>query len=154
MSDSLWPHGLQHARLPCPSASPWACSESCPLSRWCHPTISSSVIPFSSCLQSFQHQGLFQWVDSSHQVSKVLDLQLQHQSFQWIFRLILFRIDCLDFLAAQRVSQAPQLENINLWLSCCTWTSVNLTLASHLCLHHPYLSTNFLFLREDFYVLL
>ena len=53
MSDSLWPHWLQHARLPCPSPSPRACSNSHPLSRWCHPTISSSVIPFSSRLQSF-----------------------------------------------------------------------------------------------------
>ena len=53
MSDSLQSHGLQHARLPCPSPTPRACSDSCPLSRWCHPTISSSVIPFSSCLQSF-----------------------------------------------------------------------------------------------------
>ena len=52
-SDSLWPHGLQHARLPCPSPSPGACSNSCPLSQWCHPTISSSVAPFSSCPQSF-----------------------------------------------------------------------------------------------------
>ena len=52
MTDSLRPHGLQHSRLPCPSPTPRACSESCPLSRWCHPTISSSVIPFSSCLQS------------------------------------------------------------------------------------------------------
>ena len=55
MSDSLWPHGLQHARLPCPSPTPGACSNSCPSGRWCHPTISSSVIPFS-LLQSFQHQ--------------------------------------------------------------------------------------------------
>ena len=53
MSNSLQPHGLQHARLPCPSLSPGECSNSCPLSWWCHPTISSSVIPFSSCLQSF-----------------------------------------------------------------------------------------------------
>ena len=53
MSDSFWPHGLQHARLPCPSPSPRACSNSCPWSQWCHPTISSSVVPFSSCLQSF-----------------------------------------------------------------------------------------------------
>ena len=53
VSDSLQPHGLQHARLPCPSPTPGACSNSCPSSRWCHPTISSSVIPFSSCLQSF-----------------------------------------------------------------------------------------------------
>ena len=53
MSDSLWPHGLQHARPPCPSPAPRVYSNSCPSSRWCHPTISSSVIPFSSCLQSF-----------------------------------------------------------------------------------------------------
>ena len=52
MSSSLRPHGLQHARLPCPSLSPRVCSKSCPLSQWCHPTISSSVSPFSTCLQS------------------------------------------------------------------------------------------------------
>ena len=50
--------------------------------KWCHPTISSSVIPFSSCLQLFQHQSLFQWISSSNQGAKVLELQLQHQSFQ------------------------------------------------------------------------
>ena len=59
MSDSLRPHGLQQARLPCPSLSPRACSNSCPLSQWCHPTISSSVVPFSSCLQSFPTSGSF-----------------------------------------------------------------------------------------------
>ena len=53
VSNSLWPHGLQHARHPCPSPTPRACSNSCPSSWWCHSTISSSVIPFSSCLQSF-----------------------------------------------------------------------------------------------------
>ena len=53
MSDSLQAHGLQHTRFPCPSPSPWLCSSSCPLSHQCHPTISSSVIIFSSCLQSF-----------------------------------------------------------------------------------------------------
>ena len=59
VSDPLWPHGLQHARLPCPSPSPGACSNSCPLSRWCHPTILSSVLSFSSCLQSFPASGSF-----------------------------------------------------------------------------------------------
>ena len=53
MSDSLQPHELQHAKLPCPSSTPGVYSNSCPSSRWCHPTISSSVVPFSSCLQSF-----------------------------------------------------------------------------------------------------
>ena len=59
MSNSLWPHGLQHARLPCPSPTPRACSNSWLSSQWCHPTISSSVIPFSSCLQSFLASGSF-----------------------------------------------------------------------------------------------
>ena len=59
MSNSLKPHGLQHPRLPCPSPTPGACSNSCLLSRWCHPTISSSVIPFSSFLQSFPTSGSF-----------------------------------------------------------------------------------------------
>ena len=53
MSNSLWPHGLQYTRLPCPSLSPGVCSNSCPLSQWCYQTISSSVVPFSSCRQSF-----------------------------------------------------------------------------------------------------
>ena len=60
MSNSLWPHGLQHARIPCPSPIPWAYSNSCPSSWWCHPTISSSVVPFSSHLQSFPASGSFQ----------------------------------------------------------------------------------------------
>ena len=58
--DSLWPHGLQHASLPCPSPTPRASSNSCPLSQWCHPTISFSVILFSSCLPSFPALGHFQ----------------------------------------------------------------------------------------------
>ena len=60
LSDSLWPHGLQPTRLPCPSLSPGVCSDSCPLSRWCHPTVSSSVTPYSSCPQSFSVSGSFQ----------------------------------------------------------------------------------------------
>ena len=67
VSSALRPLRLQHARLPCPSPSPGACSNSCPLNQWCHPTISSSVVPFSSCPQSSPHQGLFQWVGSSYQ---------------------------------------------------------------------------------------
>ena len=59
VSDSLWPHGLQHSRLACPSPSPRACSNSSPLSQWCHPLISSSVVPFSFCLQSFPASGSF-----------------------------------------------------------------------------------------------
>ena len=62
---------LQHARLPCPSPTPGTCSNSCLSSLWCHPTISSSVVPFSSCFNLSQHQGLFHWVSTSHQVAKV-----------------------------------------------------------------------------------
>ena len=85
-SDSLWPHGLQHARPPYPSPSPGTCSNSC-LSfgdtiQSSHPLLS----PSSPTLNLSQHEGLFQWVRSSHQVAKVLELQLQHQSFQRIFR--------------------------------------------------------------------
>ena len=98
----LQPHELQHIRLPCPSLSPGACSNSCPLSQWCHPTISSFVTPSPPALSFSQHQDLFQWVGSSHQVAKVLVLQLQYQSFLWYSGLISFRIDWLDSLAVKR----------------------------------------------------
>ena len=87
MSDFLQPHGLQHSRLPCPSLSPRVCSNSCPLSQWCHPTVSSSVVPFSSCLQSspdlgsFQMSQLFASVGQSIGVSastSVLPMNIQH----------------------------------------------------------------------------
>ena len=60
VSNSLWPHELQHARPPCPSPTPRVYANSCPLSWWCHPTVSSSVVPFSSCPQSFPASGSFQ----------------------------------------------------------------------------------------------
>ena len=85
---NLWlvTHEWQHSRLPCPSLSPWVCSSSCPLSWWCHPTSSSSVIPFSTCPQSFPASGSFPMSQLSHQVAKVLELQ--HQPFQWIFGVV------------------------------------------------------------------
>ena len=124
MSNSWRPQGLQHTRLSCPSLSPGACSNSCPLSRWCHPKILSSVFPFSARLQSFPASGSFQmsqfftsggqrirvsasgsvlpmniqdwfplgwigWISvQSSGLSRVFSkiLELQHQSFQWIFR--------------------------------------------------------------------
>ena len=79
VSDSLWPHGLQHTRPPCPSPTPRVYPNSCPLSQWCHPAISSSVVPFSSCPQSLPASGSF----PMPKVAKVLEFQLQHQSFQW-----------------------------------------------------------------------
>ena len=67
--------------------SPRVCSNSCPMSQWCYLTISSYATPFSFCFQSFPASGSFPWVGSLHQVVKVLDLQLQHQSLWWIFRV-------------------------------------------------------------------
>ena len=98
---SLRPHEPQHGRLPCPSPTPGVHPNPYPLSRWCHPTISSSVVPFS-CLQPFPASGSFpvsQLFTSGGQ--KVLELQLQHQSLQWICRVdFLFKIDWFD-LAVQ-----------------------------------------------------
>ena len=82
VSDCLRPHGLQHTRPPCASPSPGVHQNSCPLSRWCHPTISSTVVPFSPTFSLSQHEGLFKRVSSLHQVAKVLKFQHQHQSFQ------------------------------------------------------------------------
>ena len=85
MSNSLRPHGLHHARLPCPSLTPGAYSNSCPSSQWCHLTISSSVGPFSSCLQSFPASGSFsisqffaKGKNFECQVAKVLEFQPQY----------------------------------------------------------------------------
>ena len=94
MSDSLRPHGLQHSRLPCPSSTPRDCSNSYPLSQWCHPTISSFVVPFS-CLQSFPTSGSFPVSQFFTSGGQSMELQLQHQSFQWIFRV--------DFLSVSSV---------------------------------------------------
>ena len=86
VSSSLRSHGQQNVRFPCPSPAPRVYSNLCLFSRWCHPTISSSVIPFSSCLQSLPASGSVPIISSSHQAAKVLEFQLQHQFFQWIFR--------------------------------------------------------------------
>ena len=76
VSDSLWTQELLHARPPCPSPTPGVHSKSCPSSRWCHPTISSSVAPSPPAPNPSQHQSLFQWVNSSHEVAKDLEFQL------------------------------------------------------------------------------
>ena len=102
VSDSLRPHGLEHARPPCPSPTPRACSNSCPSSQWCHPTISSSVVPFSLRLQSFPASGSFpisQLFASGGQSigasASAFSPSNKHS------RLIPFRMDCLDVLAVQ-----------------------------------------------------
>ena len=81
----LWPHGLQHARLPCLLPTPGVFSNSCPLRHWCCLTILSSATSFTICLQSIPGPRSFPMISSSHQVTKVLELQ--HQSLQWIFRV-------------------------------------------------------------------
>ena len=104
MSYSLQPHGLQHTRVSCPLPSPRACSNSCPLSQWYHPTIFSSLVPFSSCLQSFPASGSCQWIYES-----ALCIRWpEYWSFSFSISpsneylgLSSFRIDWLDLLAVQ-----------------------------------------------------
>ena len=101
MSDSLQPHGLKHTRLPCPSPTPRAYSDSCPLSQWCHPTISHSVIPFSH-LQSFPASGSFpmsQFFTSGGHSIKSFCFSIHHPNEY--SGLISFRMDGLDLLAVQ-----------------------------------------------------
>ena len=116
VSNSLWPHELHHARPPCPSHTSRVYPNSCPLSLWCHPTISSSVDPFSSCPQSFPASGLFQWVSSLHQMAKILEFQLQHQSFQWTPRTNLLLNGLVGSSCSPRDSQesspTPQFKSI------------------------------------------
>ena len=87
MSRSLWPHELQHARLHCPSPSPRVCPSSCPLHWWCHPALSTPGPFFSFCPQYFLASGTIPMNQSPTQVTKILEIQLQHHSFQWIFRV-------------------------------------------------------------------
>ena len=114
---TLWPHGLQHARPPCPSPTPRACSNSWLLSQWCHPTISSSVIPFSSCLQSFPASGSFPISQFFTSGGQNLGVQLQHQSLQWIFRTDLLYDGLVGSPCSPRDSQesssTPQFKSIN-----------------------------------------
>ena len=101
MADFLRPCDLQHTRLPCPSLSPWVCSNSCQLSQWCHPTISTSVTSFSACLQSFPASGSFttsQFFSSGGQsigVSACISPSNEQSG------LISLRIDWFDLLAVQ-----------------------------------------------------
>ena len=101
MSDSLRPHGLQHARLPCPSLTPRAYLNLCPSSQWCHPTISSSVIPFCFCLQSFPASGSFPmsqlFTSGGQSIGFSFNISPSNE-YSWV---ISFRMDWLDLLAVQ-----------------------------------------------------
>ena len=100
MSDSFQPHGLQQDRLPCPSPSLGACWNSCPLSWWCHPTISASVVPFSSCLLSFPASGSFP-MSQFFTSPKYWSFSSSISSSNEYSGLISFRIDWFDLLAVQ-----------------------------------------------------
>ena len=101
MSDSSWPNGPQNARPPCPSPTPGVYSNSSPLSQWCHPTISSSVVPFSSCLQSFQASGFFQELALHIRWPKYWSFNFSISPSNEHSGLISFRVDCLDLLGVQ-----------------------------------------------------
>ena len=135
VSDSLWPHGLQHTRLPCLSPTPGAYPNSCPSSRWCHPTISSSVVPFSSRLQSFpasesfQMSQLFASGGQSIGVSASTSILPKHPG------LISFRMDWVDLLAVQGTlkSLLQQHSSKASILLCSAFFLVQLS--------HPYMTT-------------
>ena len=137
VSNSLQSHGLQHTRFPCPSPFLWVYSNSCPLSQWCHPTISSSVVPFSSHIQSFPATGSFavsQFFTSSGQSIRV-------SASVSILRLISFRMDWLDLLAVQEtlksllsekwVAELWSLVSFTEWRDC--WNFLVRLLRSILC---------------------
>ena len=101
VSNSLRPHESQHTRPPCPSPTPRVHPNSCPLSRWCHQPSHPRSPPSPPAPDPSQHQSLFQWVNSSHEVAKVLEFDLWHHSFQRTPRTDLLQKDWLDLLAVQ-----------------------------------------------------
>ena len=117
MSDSLWLRGLQHTRLPCPSPTPGLCSNSCPWSRWCHPTISSSVIPVSSCLQSFPASGSFQnsqlFASSGQSIGTSASASVLPVNIQGWFSLGLSDLFSLLFLLYRHMKSTPRLNYHN-----------------------------------------
>ena len=130
MSNSLRPHGLQHARLPCPSPTPGTYSNSCPLHQWCHSNISSSVVPSPPAFNLCQHQGLFQWISSLHEMAKVfISPSNEHQE------LISFRMDCLDLLAVQGTLKSLLQHHSS--KTSIFWRSAFFTVQ----LSHPYMAT-------------
>ena len=101
VSNFLQPHESQHARLPCPSPTPRVHSNSCASSRWCHPTVSSTVIPFSSCLQSFPALGSFPVSQFFASGGQILEFSFSISPFNEYSGLISFRMDCFDLLTLQ-----------------------------------------------------
>ena len=117
MSDSLQSHELQHARLLCPSPTPRACSSSCPWSQWCHPTISSSVVPSSSCLQSFPASGSFPmrqfFASDGQSIGASASAWVLPTNIQDWFPLGLTGLISLSSNGLLRVFSTPQFKSIN-----------------------------------------
>ena len=135
VSDSLRPYGLQRARPPCPSPTPGACSNSCSLSRWCHPTISSSVVPFSSCLQSFPASGSFpmSWLFASggESIGASASVSNLPMNIQGWFPLGLTGLISLQSKGLSRVSSSTTIQKYQFF-------GVQLFLWSN---SHPYMTT-------------
>ena len=135
MSDSLWPQGLEDTRLPCPSPTPRACSNSWPSSEWCHPSISSSVVPFSSCFQSFPTSGSFpmsQFFTSGDQSIRVsASASVLPMNIQYRFPLGLTDLISLQSKGLSRVLQHQRSKASILW--CSAFFIVQLS--------HPYIMT-------------
>ena len=117
VSDSLQPHGLQHARLPCASPTPGVHSNLCPLSQWCHPTISSSVVPFSSCLQSFPASGSFPmshfFASGGQNIGVSASASVLPMNIQGWFPLELAGLISLQSKGISKSSATPQFKSIN-----------------------------------------
>ena len=142
MSDSLQPHGLWHTRLPCPSLDPGAYSHSCLSSRWCHPTISSSVVPFSSCLESFQASGSFPMSQFFASGGQSISFSFSSSPSKEYSGLI-FRMDWLDLLVVQGILKSF-LQHYNLKASilrCSAFFIVQLS--------HPYMTTGIRFCKNS-----
>ena len=135
MSDSLWPHESQHARPPCPSSTLRVHPKSRPLSRWCHLAISSSVIPFSSCLKFFPESRYFLMTTLPMRWPKYWSFSYSISHFNEHPGLILFRINWLDFLAVQRTlkSLLQYHSSKASILQCSAFFTVQLS--------HPYMTT-------------
>ena len=109
--DSFRLHGLQHARLLCPSLSPGVCSDLCPLSQWCYLILSSSAVLFSFASSPSQHQGLFQWVGSSHQVAKVWSFSFSIRPSNEYSGLEVMKLLWLSFICWHRFREYGQKIN-------------------------------------------
>ena len=135
MSDSLWPHELQHARPPCPSPTPGVYSNSCPSSQWCHPAISFSVVPFSSCPQSLPASGSFPMSQLCMRGPKYWSFSFSISPSNEHPGLISLRMDWLDLLAVQRTLKSLLQHHSS--KASILWRWVFFTVQ----LSHPYMTT-------------